>query len=359
MFSLIGRFFKWWTEQLAGCLPGWLRGAFRGGQSGLVVDFGDRDAFLQHDDGKALHPIGQFNFLDKEPDSQRKTVRKMLAAARVTPASAVVRLAASQVLRRKVELPSATAENLREVLSFEMDRHTPFKAKEVYFDYRIGGANPQTDRISIDLAVVPRATAERTMERVSAWGLNVGELGFSEGSAYGSPFFKLVAADRTRAGETMARSLTLVLALAACLLLAAVFYFPLEQKRDRLAALEARLAEVRAAAVESNDLKKRVDAMLAQSEFLVGLKSSTPSVTALLDEVTKRLPDNTWVIQFGRRGASLVVAGYSAKPSSLISLLEQSELFDEVRFSSPVTKDPRIGMDRFNISASISGQGDL
>ena len=36
-------------------------------------------------------------------------------------------------------MPAATEENLPQVLSFEMDRLTPFRSDEVYFDHRVVG----------------------------------------------------------------------------------------------------------------------------------------------------------------------------------------------------------------------------
>ena len=56
-----------------------------------------------------------------------------------------------------------------------------------------------------------------------------------------------------------------------------------------------------------------------------------------MNEVTGLLPDNTWVIQMAWSGQRLTLSGYSAKPSALIALLEQSDMLSEVRFNSPVT----------------------
>ena len=328
-------------------------------KSGLVVDFDDQEALLQHDDGSNLAQLGRVNHLEIEPSEQRKVVHRLVKGALRSPTSVVVRLPQNQVLRRKVELPSATAENLREVLSFEMDRHTPFKAHEVYYDYRIEGANPQTDRISVDLAVVPMGVAQRFQDKVEAWGFEVDQVGVAQGTAYDAPFYRLVSSDHRHQGKGIARAVTAVLAVAILGLLLVAAYLPLERKKTELAAVEGQLQEVRKEAIQADTLRNEVDERLAQSEFLVGLKRGSPTVTLLLDEVTRLLPDNTWVIQFSRKGDSLTLAGYSSKASALIGVLEESDLFDEVRFSSPVTLDSRLGLDRFNITASISGQGEI
>ncbi len=65
------------------------------------------------------------------------------------------------------------------------------------------------------------------------------------------------------------------------------------------------------------------------------------------------LPDHTWLMQFAWRDGGVRLSGYSARPSSLIGLLEQSALLSGVAFSAPVTMDQRVGLERFNVSAAV------
>ncbi len=143
----------------------------------------------------------------------------------------------------------------------------------------------------------------------------------------------------------------------ALILLAAALYLPLKHDREVLAVLEARLAQVRAEAIQADALKTQVEKILERSRFVVERKRNEHSLTELLDEATRVLPDHTWVLKFGVRDGRLTLSGYSARPSSLIGLLEQSEMLSEVRFSSPVTMDQKIGLERFNLTAALSGRG--
>ena len=56
---------------------------------------------------------------------------------------------------------------------------------------------------------------------------------------------------------------------------------------------------------------------------------------------------------FSRRDDQLTLSGFSAKASALIELLERSDLLTDVRFRSPVNLDPRIQLERFNLSAAV------
>ena len=114
------------------------------------------------------------------------------------------------------------------------------------------------------------------------------------------------------------------------------------------------MATIRSEAQETSKLTKQVADLGERSRFVLNQKNGLVTITEVLDEVTRILPDDTWLLQFGRRGERLTISGYSGSPSALISLLEDSEILAEVSFSSPVTADPRVGRERFNITARIA-----
>ena len=105
-----------------------------------------------------------------EEQAARRELLRVKRSLKSRRTRIVLALAESQVLRRTVELPAAASENLREVLGFEMDRHTPFKAEDVYLDHRVLGQDGQRKRMTIELLVVPRRVADRAMTIAEALG---------------------------------------------------------------------------------------------------------------------------------------------------------------------------------------------
>ena len=71
-----------------------------------------------------------------------------------------VALGPDEALVRRVTMPAATEENLRQVLEFEMDRLTPFRADEVYFDYRVVSRDVAAGQLVIQLAVARREAVD-------------------------------------------------------------------------------------------------------------------------------------------------------------------------------------------------------
>src|SRR5690606_28192983 len=60
------------------------------------------------------------------------------------------------VLRRTLQLPVAALENLSSVLGFELDRQTPFRADQVYYDSRVLPHEPDARQTSVQLALITR-----------------------------------------------------------------------------------------------------------------------------------------------------------------------------------------------------------
>jgi general secretion pathway protein L len=255
-----------------------------------------------------------------------------------------------------VDLPLAALENLREVLSFEMDRHTPFKAEEVAFDYRIIGSDAVAKRIAVTIAVVPRRVVERAYGLAESFGVKPRRIGIGDDDTDARrPMDLLPPAENSEHG-TLSRRLSVALALSACVLGISAAYLPLHFKRQALAAYQARLEEIRTTVIEADAFKERVASALEHTQFLVDRRLSMPTAAALLNEVTERLPDDTWLIQWRLHGEQLALSGFSPKASSLIAELEDSELLSEVRFASPVTVDPRVERERFNLSAVVTAK---
>ena len=76
-----------------------------------------------------------------------------------------------------------------------------------------------------------------------------------------------------------------------------------------------------------------------------------------MNELTRLLPDNTWLVRARLQGDKLVLSGYSSAASSLIGSLESSKALSQVRFSSPVTLDRRVERERFDITANVLPKG--
>ena len=109
---------------------------------------------------------------------------------------------------------------------------------------------------------------------------------------------------------------------------------------------------IRAARVEQ--LQSRIERASAQLAFLSRQKRA-PLFAAILADVTRTLPDGTWLTQFDLSGSKIRIEGYSRSASDLIAVFERSGRFTNAQFAAPVTQGPTPMIDRFDLSFEIAG----
>jgi general secretion pathway protein L len=352
VMDTISRFFIWWMGALATCVPGRLRELFQRRSAVLGLTPSNEDVAFTLSRGGSSRHLGRIRL--GAGVEGRRAVAPLLRGIPLGELDVLMNVPADRVLRRRVVLPLAAQENLREVLSFEMDRHTPFKASEVAFDYRVIRVDLESKRLDVDLAVVPRELIEQAGHIAESFGLTLDRIGVTDEAPLARDSINLLPHDHPNGKSTSQNRLLVATAALAAVLALVAGYLPLHFKQRTLAAYEAQLAETRTAALEAGQLKKRLVARVEHGRFLIDRRLSTPGATALLAELTERLPDDTWLIQLRWQGDKLTIAGFSPAAAALIAGLEQSSLLSEVRFESPVTADPKVGHERFNISADVA-----
>jgi hypothetical protein len=133
------------------------------------------------------------------------------------------------------------------------------------------------------------------------------------------------------------------------LIAAAVLFatgLPLWQKRGYAIALQQQAMQGRAAADASNALREQLERLTGDYNFALAKKYAYPSALQSVEDVTKILPDDTWLTQLEMKNTAkgkdpkreIVVRGESGNAGRLISLFEDSKLFSEAAPRSPTTK---------------------
>jgi len=106
------------------------------------------------------------------------------------------------------------------------------------------------------------------------------------------------------------------------------------------------------ARVEKN--RQQCRDLVRQIEILQGIKGRLPRTLDIIKELTERIPEEAWLSEMRIAGDSLIIGGYADTATQLIPLLEDSPLFGDVAFLSPVSKT-REGNERFRIRLKLIG----
>ncbi|WP_232821260.1 PilN domain-containing protein [Oceanimonas marisflavi] len=335
----LARFWGWWSGQLLALLPASLRRRlFRAGQQLCI--YADKAQYRLE-----LQPDGPSHALtDLAPAERQQLLQKAIRIRLCLPAS--------ELLLTQLTLPAATAGNLENVLRFEMDRHTPFTADQVYFGFKSGPREKNSPQLQVTLLLAPKERVDARLAELAALGLVPATL-----CATGNPDAPTIPLPlpRNGAGQRTGRlkNLNGILVLVMLFLLIAV---PLYHRQSRIEALTAELEIPRQRAEQAAALKRELAALRDSRAFLSQKRAERAPTLPLLDELTRQLPDHTWLSRLQLENGTVQIRGESANASELISLLENSALFSDVRFSSPITNNPATSKDRFMITARL-GEG--
>lgn len=346
------RFLDWWLGELRAAIPAALRGYLD--RTARVVTVSPR-----HDElvilvaaAEGKETIARVRLDDPLP-AEIESVRERIRDAGPEFGGCIVELPATRVLRRRSNLPAATEHHLGDVLKFELDRLTPFSYGEACVASRIVERDTANGRIVVELFIARRDEVDRILDRLAQCGLEATAVRPQNGESQAAAI-DLLPTDR-RPGRAWRHKLVPAgLAAAAAVLATLALILPAAMHYRDAAELDRQIAALQPTAREAADLRDEMLARRREQSFFADLRRRSPPVVALIDEVTRVVPDDTWVSRFEIRGSVLRIHGESESASSLIALLEGSDRLYDVAFASPVTKNPRTSNDRFSIEARIA-----
>jgi general secretion pathway protein L len=347
-------FFRWWAGELRACLPSRVRRIFFATRNRLSFDISDRWVIVSETNGAGEREIGRFPRDEGEENRAADRVRHLLDTLDARRRDIVVRLPPSAALRRKIELPVAAEENLREVVAFDMERQTPFSADQVYFDVRVVRRWAERQRILAELVLVPKTLADPAISLLASWSVipHYIELPAADRHSH------LVALSAQLGAAPAARGIRRVswaMGALATLLIGAIAAIPIARQYRLLEDLNAQVAQAKKEAEAARKMQEQIDNLAALDHFLVERKEARPVRLAVLDEISRILPDDTWLFRLRLTGDEVQTFGYSGGASNLIGPIEESSLFRNPQFLAPLMRDQRVEAERFHIAFQLEG----
>ena len=365
-FGLTG-FWHWWLHELASLVPARARAAFQRRRARPVLAFDGARAVLwthvQTAGGTRMAPVAEIPLMG-EQDAVSAGGRRALAPLAHTGSGVapeiVVALPPRAVLRKTLVLPAAIEDSLHQALSYDLDRHTPFRADELYFDAAIVDRDPMRNTLQVELAAARRAVVDPLLRHAENFGARVVALSVDPPEAAQSSRLDLLPQEGRNGDSAFARWYVAIPALLLVAGIAAALVLPLWQKRSEAIALNEQSDEARARATVSDGLRTQLERRVGDFNFALERKYAFPATVQVLEDVTRILPDDTWLTQLelrsvrGKEGQrELTLRGESANAGRLVSLLEESRLFAQTAPRSPTTKIQPGPGEIFDVGAQL------
>jgi len=351
--GLFERFVRWWLGELAALVPERVRALLAGRSEALVIDAAGPEVTVSRASGSRRAEILRLPHPDLgrgDGAAPALPIRRRMSAAR----EVVLRLPFDKALRKTVVLPAGAESNLRDILHFELDRQTPFRPEEVYFDYRIQERLANTQRIVVELTVLARAMVDPILAWLRRSGLEPDRVE-GTGPQDDGWLCRLPARDEAAAaqGSAVVRLLNPALVVLALVLGASAVFIPVMRQEEQLAELKARLAAEKDRAQATMELEQTLADLGAQASYLIDKKRHNATVLAIWNEVTRIVPDHSFALELRLRDGKVELIGQSKAATSLLDVIEDSPMFHKASFLSPITRGRDGDAERFHLAFEV------
>lgn len=356
----VGRVLRWWWGEAVGTLPARWRAALWGpralalrrGPEGWSRAGGRRSA------GSAeTAPSGPDPW---PPESLKAALDRAFSDLPFARGNAWLALDEHELIVRRTSLPVAAEGDLWSALSLDLDRLTPFSSDRACFGLRVVGRDEAAKSLLVELVVAPRDIVSTRLAELRGLGLRVVGVGTSDECEAPTPMNLLPQSDRDTPAVPMSLVVTRTLAAIAVVLALVAAFLPLWQQREAAIALQPLLEQAKAEAAASDKLAREIERLAGDHNFIVSKKHVQPSLAALVEELSRELPDNTWVQQFEVKPQAKVrevqIAGETGASSALIATLEKSGALQNATFKSPLTKGSTANSERFLVAAELKAR---
>jgi general secretion pathway protein L len=348
------QFLRWWKGELLQLLPSGLRARLAHAQGRVLVrvhptpDPGE--LALSWHEGDLDQTLDVFA-LDQDLPVQRQRIADLLHERDYHEAPRDLLLEDSQVLSKRVFMPLAAEGNLRQALGYEMDRHTPFAASDVYFDYRVLERDRERAQLEVELKVTPKTVVDERVELLAPRGL--APTGVDVLTEQGPVGLNLLPPDQRFRMSRRRTRINALLAAVTLLLLAGLMAQSLWLRQRQIDQVNEAIEAVRAEARSVQQIREQIEDASEAAGFMMNRRVSVPPTVEVLAEATRLLPDDTYLDRFRVWEGNVQMQGKSANAQQLIELINESRLFEDTEFRGSTRTDRRSGREIFDLRAAL------
>ncbi len=352
----IANFWRWWKIALSSIAPSWLLSILSPPAELANIYLDGRSISTLKLGINSATPINTVS-IDEGDAALRRLVAALRAEGGNLNALRLV-LPPANVLRRRISLPIATEENLRQVVGFDLDRQTPFSAASAFYDVKIEQRDTTSGMLTAQLAATAKAEIESVIALLAKGGMTVRAIGVVDDLAGTNPHFDLFPPELRPLQKLTARQIfNRILMVVVALLVLAVVFIPVWQKRENVISLLPILEKAKVENEGTERVLTEVTRLATEYNFIATKKQTTQATVTLVEEFSKMLPDNTWVqvleIKTTPKVREVQVQGEAASATKLIELFEKSPLLQNTSTRSQVSRGAMPNTERFHIAAEV------
>ncbi|MGZ4970111.1 MAG: PilN domain-containing protein [Methylobacter sp.] len=350
----VKKFFRWWLRELDFFVPEKIRQLVSEKQGFIIVRPEGNRIALTYLLNEQAEPLAT---LERNATGIAQYKALLAKDERLAKANLILRLTANEAIQKELALPAAVKENLSQVVAYELDRYTPFKTEQVYFAVKPLQGEHEPGQIRVMLVLTPRETLDALYEDIKAMGISPLFVDYEATpndleQRYDS--YNLLPEALREKPASAPRLIYTGLIAAILLLLGSVLVLPVWFEYQTVNRLQEKIDAIEKDAKEVKALQLEIDAMINETRLLIEQKNAAPTIVDMLNTLSGLVKDNTWLSYLQYSDGHLQIQGESPAASALLGVLEDSKLFVNASFVSPVTQDKISGQERFQITVDVT-----
>ena len=255
---------------------------------------------------------------------------------------------------RQVKLPQSAIGKIGAILDLDLARLTPFAPGEVFSGWINHGPSGADSNLNIDHVIIRKDIVAHVIEAIRKCGAKPTGIFVRDG--IGSALPLALAMDGSPFRASLMKLWTRFTAVGfSALVLSAVTFAAvvLVRQSQTFESIEAQNAAVEKDAAEVRGRLEQIKAKSSEILSLQARKSGIATRLEVIEELSRALPDDAFLIGVSMDSNRLVADGSAKSPEPLISLFESSPAFQNVSFVSPVFRNPGEEKSHFSIRLEL------
>lgn len=347
----IKKFFYWWKKELSFLVPESIKKLFNDKTGFLIIQIKDEMIdfyYLKDDETQKLASLEN----NDTGLSDYETLK--LNNPNIETASIILRLNKEDAITKTLVLPKAVEENLAQVIAYELDKYTPFNQSQVY--YAIKKIANDSEKIKIELILAPKERLDFAYETLKEWNITPLLVDCEATENNLEDYFEsynLLPEVKRYKKDKKAILLQTSLIVSVFILFSLIIALPFWFQHQSIEMLESQKKKAKKDVMEVSAIQRKIDDVTEKTTWIINRKKDQPHVIEILNTVSERLKDDTWLKKVKYGNKKLIMEGESSTTSNLVDTLEDSKLFSSVT-SSGVKKISKTEKYRFKITLNVN-----
>lgn len=258
------------------------------------------------------------------------------------------------VFSRIVEIPREAISRLDDIFSAEMVRRTPFSPDQVFVRMDVVDHPAEKKKRIIRQRIVRKDLVAKKCLELSLDFDNVNFISISPQTMSDADAIWLAEMPLySKWRRVIAVFAAIGLGLTA--LNVGILWW---KQETAITALENQLPDERRKAL---NVRRMLEEIKVKQNFIGTMlnRTSTPMMLDTWSEISRILPDSSWLTEVHLRDDRLTMVGYSLNAAALVPLFSDTKQLTDVALSSPIVAQDGMPLEHFTIAAKIARNSDI